>query len=849
MPLAKTVRSWMGPTALYLAGGTVGLAPLLIGGVSPTASVVLAALALLTLLLHTIERHRAGRPVTVSWATAALALPVLATCVSLLPLPAGLRALLDPRSAELKTFVADGLPDGSPPLLSVLAVDPPESALALVRLLTAVAVFIVIADRGRRRRARNNVWAVLVGAGALVLLVSAFHRLANLDRIYGLVELHADTPLRGPLVNPNHLARIFGGYALLAFAFAAHVRDRRQQGGVLAVATLLSSAVVATLSVGGALAFGATILCGLAGWWLARSAPETDNAARGRHSLALLVGAVVVGAAVWLVQDAANEALSAINDDQTGSKADLYRAALHVVPAHPWVGVGPGGFRTAFPSNVPIGELSGLRYTHVENVVLETLASHGVPLGAGVLAIGGVTAWHLLRRLPMPALRAPLLVVIFLALGDLFDFVLQIPAGLLLMTAALAIVTGMTLERGGPAWSLAPRRALVGWLVCAVVVTAASVLAVAEARDRFDRDLTEASGPKRLQVLRAAIAAHPLDPWYAYLAAVEARQQKDASQAMSWANRAIVLDPNNGAAHVEAARVLWADGQREQALSEYRQAWLATRHNANGLIEEVAKRTALVETRLAAVPERERQGRVGTCKRIHQEKRKVSALKCWQIVLKDFPDDKGIRRWTARASLLAAEAEAVPMLLEPLLGEDSLSGSDAKLLVAAHANTSSLEAAFDEALRLRPRISTERFEFEWWVLGAARRLRRFSEAQQSLQLARQGATRKQRVELDAMEAKLLEEMGNVGEALIRWQKIGKASPSNHAPLLEVMRLQLSLRMFPEAELTLQKLRRRAQMSPSDARLKTLVTKAEERLRVARDAPVRQRQAPTEPTSP
>ncbi len=838
MPLVKAPSSWLGTSALYLAGGTTCLAPLLIGGVYAWSHALLAGLALLALLLHLLERRGGQRPLQVSWAAEVFLLAAAGTALMLVPLPQAVREVLDPRGTELKTFVAEGLQKFDT-VLPVLAADPPETMLALLRLVAATAIFVVIADRGRRRRARLTLGRLLVGGGLLVLAVSVFHRLANLDAVYGLVPLHSDPPLRGPLVNANHLARVFGGCSLLAAAMLGSARGRQERGFWAGAAVLLGAAVLGTLSVGGVLAYLATLLAGAAVWWLGRRTVGADRQARGAFPLALLLGLGALGLTLWVTQTVLVDELIALGQQKPeASKSALYGPSFRVVAAHPWMGVGPGGFRTAFPSLLAVGELTSSRFTHVENLVLDTLASHGFVLGAGLFALAAVTGWHLLRRLPQPAHRALLLAPTYLCLGDLFDFALQIPAGLLLAAASLALAASVALERGAPAWRLLPSRALVVWVGIAAVVVVAGTLGFQQDRRRMDKILKSAGDDRRTELLRRAMAHHPLDPWYAYLLSRDGRLSRNPSAAMRWANRAIVLDPNNGPAHIEAARVLWADGQRDQALFEYQQAWASTHRNWEHLIDEIAARTPDLAVRVAAVPENSRHARVATCRRVSQERRRADAMTCWQGALETFPDDDAIRLKAADATLRAGKASAVASVLGPLLQQEQLRGEVAKLWLGAIASERSLEEALKAADGISARVRTERFVFEWWVLNAAKRLGRFPEAQAALQRARRGAERSQRYKLDVAEADLLERMGNLGDALIRWKKLSDANPQDREARLSLLRLQLKLRMLPQAEISLKALRRLAASGKKSEQLHRRLHRLEVELQVLKRGPAR-----------
>jgi hypothetical protein len=285
VPLAKPLRTWSGPAAGYLACGAVGLAPLWLGGVSVTAHVALFALSLLALLLHLIDRGRERRPVAISWTVAVFVLAFVATAMTLAPLPDVIRATLDPRSTDLKHFIADGLSaDAGAQMLPVLAVDPPEAALALLRILGALCVFVVLGDQTRRSGPRARAYRALIVCGAVVLLVAAFHRVAQLDQIYGLAKVPNKGPLWGPLVNGNHLARVLGAFSFFGIAYLFSAKSRTEQLVVGLCAAALALAVALTYSIGGILAYAAT-MAGVGTVWLFQRGAE--NRPRGNGALPL----------------------------------------------------------------------------------------------------------------------------------------------------------------------------------------------------------------------------------------------------------------------------------------------------------------------------------------------------------------------------------------------------------------------------------------------------------------------------------------------------------------------------------------------------------------------------------
>jgi putative inorganic carbon (HCO3(-)) transporter len=125
-------------------------------------------------------------------------------------------------------------------------------------------------------------------------------------------------------------------------------------------------------------------------------------------------------------------------------RVDVARATLAIWRGHPWFGVGPGGFRAAFPAAKPASVQ--LFYDHAHNDWAQLLAERGVIGGGAWLALplaGMALALRAMRRRRDPAIRGAAFgaIAALTALGvhGFADFNLQIPANAALFHAAIAI--------------------------------------------------------------------------------------------------------------------------------------------------------------------------------------------------------------------------------------------------------------------------------------------------------------------------------------------------------------------------------------------------------------------------
>jgi len=347
----------------------------------------------------------------------------------LVPLPPGALRLVSPGSFS---FYND-------PLLVPLAawrpisVSPPDTVRGLAFLaafsLLYLAVFREMAPGPWRRRLLLTV----VGVG-VALTVVAFVQAASPEprKIYGLWRPRWDWAVFGPYVNRNH----FAGYLVMAaplaigFALEALVRlraawRRRRRGWLLlgeaegnavlrwsAVVMVIVAGLLASRSRGGVSAF-------------ALAALVLPLASRHRRHTALAVSLLVGLGLAWI---GLGDILAAFEARGIrGSRLDLWRDVLSMVPRFPLFGDGWNAFATAFPWYQTVWKTDWVGEAH--NDYLQVLIDGGA-VGAGLsVALLAVVFRGALAR----AARSPLELGLFgallaFALHGLVDFNGQIPA-------------------------------------------------------------------------------------------------------------------------------------------------------------------------------------------------------------------------------------------------------------------------------------------------------------------------------------------------------------------------------------------------------------------------------------
>lgn len=221
---------------------------------------------------------------------------------------------------------------------------------------------------------------------------------------------------------------------------------------LVVVGLVLSHSRMGNIAFGVALAAGATFA--LAAWRpLPRAMPWL-------FASVLLVDALLLGS--WFgiervaqrIGETTLEAAPGPGHDSDAERLVVSTATFELWRAHPWLGVGPGGFRTAFPAVKP-GSVA-LFYDHAHNDWAQALAERGL-LGAlpwaalmlGALAAGGLAV----RRRRDPLLRGiglgAAMGLLAHGLHGFVDFNAQIPANAAACWALLALaIAALRLPRG-----------------------------------------------------------------------------------------------------------------------------------------------------------------------------------------------------------------------------------------------------------------------------------------------------------------------------------------------------------------------------------------------------------------
>jgi tetratricopeptide (TPR) repeat protein len=816
-------RAHLGPIALHLAAGVALAAPLALGGAHAVVAVPMAAVAVAALLLHVVDRSLGRGHMAVSRVSLPIVIGLVATAFSLVPLPRWLRRALSPEATERMEYVTSALsPEAQELVLPVLSQDPPATALALVRLVAALSIFVVIADRARSRADRRRLYRLVLGFAIALIVVTGGHTLLGAETIYGTsIPAKAYLLSIAPLVNPNHLGRAAGVFAILLLARGLEGRIRGERAVYLVVSAGCAAVAFLTESHGAALALTVTAGAMFTLWRgdTADAGEAVEKEERSRLRVLVLLGAplLLIGVTVVVFRNLIARALGDGGAEfVASSKFGLYPPAARVIVKNLLVGTGNNAFQAAVGPELDARTLwTNATVSHPENAVLQVLADHGALVGGGLLVLCALIAASFLA----PALqrRAPPLVfgaVFFLVLGDLVDFSLEVAFGLWICVLALAMATGHTRRQKGKAVRL-NRPAMAGGAALLVVTLGlGGWLAVADERWSVDRTLMAGDA-----TLERAVARHPHDGHFAYRMAVNARRRRDVKDALAWANRAVLLWPGNSSGHLEAARALASLGATEQALLEYRLA--AERGRAELL--EVMSRTTSLELRLRAVPEQDLKLHNRLCELVRRRERDFEQAEgCFRALAAKEGAPRSARRRAVEMAILTKDAARARA--ELALIAERPTAETATLWAQLIELEQGREAAWTQSASwFEGTPPTELLE---WRLELAVKMDELTEALGLVRkLKKRPLSTRSRARMESMEATLLERAGRSVDAVRAWQKIARRRPKDIVVWLKLAALEHRLGLADDARRDLERARALNPKHPGVKRLEARMLRA------------------------
>lgn len=506
----------------------------------------------------------------------------LYTLLQSVPLPASMIAAIAPHNADVWSRALAPLHEPGPSW-HPLSLDPTATRCEVLRGTAYVLAFLAAVRIARHRAGVAFVTRALVVCGLIVAIAAIAHPVGGVDKVYGLYKPKTDVGAIAPLLNTNHLAGYVNIGTMLAFASVLSPNPFAPRALVAALVLLLASMEVWLASRGGV----ATMCLGFTLVLAQRFASSRVSVVKRSW---ILGGVCVLAGIGMFILGAFESSFSSLKDTDVSKLSVDVMCFQRMAPAYPLFGAGRGAFESTFPEfRTGVGFVV---FSHPENLFSQWVTEWGAPVAiiafaTLVFALGPRVA-HARGESSVGAWTA----LVVLAAHNLVDFSLEVPGVVLSLVTCAAIVSAggadpaqrvSTVDR----WGSRPR-AIMG--ISLAAATAAIVLAwggrqheLLDERARL-RVVARDSSISDLDVheqLRAAMLAHPAEPYFPYLGGARALVTGRES-VMPWLERTLERAPVYGPAHLVLARSLRRISPSQSRL-EYR---LATEQGASYAPEE-----------------------------------------------------------------------------------------------------------------------------------------------------------------------------------------------------------------------------------------------------------------------
>lgn len=493
------------------------------------------------------------------------------TALQCVPLPIALLRVIAPHNADVWERALAPLHEPGP-TWATISLDPPATRIALLRGVAYLLAFLTALRVARTREGAQFVCNAALASALLVAIGALVNVSLHEDKLFGVYAPHDPVMPRhiAPLLDPNHLA----AYVNVGFCVALANGLNKD-----------SSATERSMGLVGAVLLGATELWigsrgGVAAMVLGTLLVLTmTRARRGRVRVAPLVAGLMIAAGVAMaVLGQSDGPFGAWEELATvdASKFGIFRQAAKLLALYPVFGTGRGAFESTFPEvRTTLGYYT---VSHPENVVLQWTTEWGLPVAlAGFVLLAVALRPSVVLARSQAALGAWAAIAV-VAVHNLVDFSSEIPAVMIVLACAAAVVVGGVRVSSASSWALRwgeqPRRLAVG--AAALACGAGALVAATWGHDLTeDRDavvrLVQPAGrgvPGLRDALRADMLRHPAEPYFPYAGALGAVRGKEPD-VMPWVERTLERAPVYGSAHALLAQQLRARFPA-QARMEYR---------------------------------------------------------------------------------------------------------------------------------------------------------------------------------------------------------------------------------------------------------------------------------------
>lgn len=408
----------------YSLAGVIFVGPHIFGGRHLLGRFVILSLCVAAAIAWCARQLALDKPCWIRTSSFGIFLTAIAwVTFQLTPLPLAWIKSLAPAHVELLPLWSGSNSSISLGVWQTLSLSPEDTRLALATLiayallfLTAVQRLETFADVQRITRWVAVSTVIVAGLG----IVQFFTANGKFFWFYEHPYAATTGDLKAGFTSRNHCAHflVLGLANLVAWVTLSRHQERtprrpkppkhgfgREETGnrryylnlvLLAAATLLAFAILATLSRGGTLAL-ATVLGVLAAIYARAGLLNFNHFLAAAVLIFVIIGALSFSGSY----DALSRRLDSLSTaslekiDTHSGRRKIWSANVDAFQASPLTGWGAGSHRYVYP--VFIGESTTTEYTHAENGYLQIASEHGLPglilLGAAMLASG----WWCLR--------------------------------------------------------------------------------------------------------------------------------------------------------------------------------------------------------------------------------------------------------------------------------------------------------------------------------------------------------------------------------------------------------------------------------------------------------------------
>jgi O-antigen ligase/tetratricopeptide (TPR) repeat protein len=589
----------------WITIATVVIAVMAIGGALRWAVIAFAIACAAGLAMQvTSQRRLAGRPPLLLLLGVAVAL----TAVQLIPFPAALLELLNPTAYELRV---DGavMAGGDAPAFMALSLDPAGTLFELVKLAAYTALAYVALRLAATERGRTRLVMLVAGVIGAAAAIGMINMLVEANTLFGLYRpRHAGREFLGPLLNRNHFASLLAVGAILGGGLALRPRlptQERLLWVVIAVLCLVESLLIQSRGAAVGLALGLGVFGGLLLLQRWFQDPERKTRRPDLKKVTLPATTVVLCCLTLVVFFSAGGVSDELSRTSTAelseplSKFVAWRSGAELLRESPWIGVGRGGFESAFTR---VHEGSGfLTYSHLENEYLQAAVDWGIP---GALAVAFVLGWTALIAVRRwnggPLAAAGLGALVTVAAQSMVDFAVELPGLAVPMVIVLATLTYVPLVEAGRTRTARARIVRSASLAGLAAIVLLLITPLGRTLHEDHIQLSEQKGPLSIELGRAAMDRHPVDYLATAYVAAALFAENDVS-GKHLLNHALTLHPTHPDLHRLAGRLLLRSGNPRQALVEYRLA-IAANVNPVSVLRELIQRFPQADQAIQALP-------------------------------------------------------------------------------------------------------------------------------------------------------------------------------------------------------------------------------------------------------